>query len=71
MAYATYQKQRVVEAAETTAKRYRSRIEEHYREENERKEKRIQEAMKARWWRGPRTRDKAAMLVESDELALS
>ena len=68
MAYATYQKQRVIEAAATTAKKYRSRIAEHDREERERKEKRIQDAMRPRWWRGPRTREKAEKVVEREEL---
>lgn len=68
MAYATYQKQRVIEAATTMAKLYHSRIAEHDREENERKEKRIQGAMRPRWWRSPRTREKAEKAVAREEL---
>ena len=70
MAYATYQKQRVIEVASMAAQKYRSRIAEHDRAENERKEKRIQDAMRPRWWRGSRTREKAEKIVQREELDL-
>lgn len=68
MAYATYQKQRVIEAASAIARQYRSRIAEHDRVKLERKEKRIQDAMRPRWWRGQRAREQAEKVVEREEL---
>ena len=67
MAQATYQKQRVIDAATKTAASYREQITKHYQREKESKEKRIMAAMQPRWWRGARTREKAELIIECED----
>lgn len=63
MAYATYQKQRVIEVASAKAHHYREEIAAYHRNENEKEERMIEDQMRSRWWRAARSREKAAQIV--------
>ena len=67
MAQATYQKERVIDAATKTAASYREQITEHYQREKESKEKRILAAMQPKWWRSARTREKAGLIIARED----